>query len=144
MKLVVCKNRLDGQIWCRSPGPIKKSTFQNLQISFQNIRKFRQDAGDIAPKMSKSLVELEKAATKIGKKLNADVVLVQKNRPFSFPNLTKFQFQPEIPKIIKNKLKRAKSSLIAVSTSISDWTNQTLNPERFRNYIKNVRNQKQT
>jgi len=103
----------------------------------------RKESGDseIAPKLSDSMEQLSKAATKIGKSLDADVVVVQKSNKFAFKN----PFPSSYPKVIRQSLRRAKSAVANLNSSVAnmkssvvDWTSQTLNPQKIQKYIKDV------
>merc|ERR1712142_1036575 len=102
----------------------------------QKSTKQRKEAGDsqIAPKLSDSMEQLSKAATKIGKSLDADVVVVQKSNKFAFKN----PFPSSYPKVIRQSLRRAKSAVANINSSVVDWTSQTLNPQKIQKYIKDV------
>ena len=117
-----------------------------FKAQFYNVQ-FRQDSGDTMMKdydgdtmmkVTESMAEMQKQATEIGEKLNADVVLVQKHpfRPFHFKN----PLQP-LPKIIKNKLEQVSKSLYGAKTALNtlaDRTSQSLKADKVQEYIKNV------
>ena len=78
--------------------------------------------------------QLEKAAQKMSKKLNADVVVVQtQKKPFSFRN--------PLPSTagLNKSLKKAKTSLTKLSNAAIDWTNQRINMSKLSSSLKNVR-----
>merc|ERR1712142_1403298 len=85
----------------------------------QKSTKQRKEAGDsqIAPKLSDSMEQLSKAATKIGKSLDADVVVVQKSNKFAFKN----PFPSSYPKVIRQSLRRAKSAVANLNSSVGKY-----------------------
>merc|ERR1712176_779694 len=88
----------------------------------------------IAPKVSTSVEQLMKAAQKMSKNLNADVVVVQtKKKPFSFKN--------PLPSTagINKSLKKAKTSHTQLTNAAVDWTNQKVDLTKLRTSIQNVK-----
>ena len=78
--------------------------------------------------------ELEKAATRIGKKLNADVVVVQKKRPFTFQSGIS-SLEPIRKKVRQTFLKIYKS-VAKTQSSIMGWTKES--PQKFGKMIQDV------